>query len=47
MGRNVKVTEQFFECKDIGAEPPLNKKGFWKKNVTKDEYIQKRRTANR
>ena len=22
---------QFFECKDIGPEPPLNAAGFWKK----------------
>jgi hypothetical protein len=22
---------QFFECKEIGKEPPLNTTGFWKK----------------
>jgi len=22
---------QFFECKDIGKEPPINVEGFWKK----------------
>ena len=22
---------QFFECKDIGKEPPVNAQGFWKK----------------
>jgi hypothetical protein len=24
---------QFFECKEIGKEPPLNTSGFWKKPV--------------
>ena len=24
---------QFFECREIGKEPPLNQEGFWKKPV--------------
>lgn len=47
MGRNVKAGEQFFECKDIGPEPPLNKEGFWKKHVEKDKYSKERKPARR
>lgn len=24
-------TEQFFECKSLGPEPPINKEGYWQK----------------
>jgi hypothetical protein len=29
--------KKFFECKEIGPEPALNKEGFWKKYVIQED----------
>jgi len=34
----IKNSERFFECEEIGKEPPLNENGFWQKYGEKDEH---------
>lgn len=50
MGRDVAadlrpINERFFECKDIGEVPEINKKGFWGKDVKEIKLTTKRRSG--